>query len=126
MIFHEKFSSSDRKMDFCLTTSASTLPRFQITWLSLQPIQAQQYCSCNIIDNYVGSLWAAKHCSNLLHSRLIIFDLVPSRALSHILRSKIIHSVTAVYVCLIYMALSVQILSHHYNCSSDNYLTKKG
>ena len=33
MIFQEKFSSSDRKMDFYLTTSASTLPRFQITWL---------------------------------------------------------------------------------------------
>ena len=33
IIFHEKFSSSDRKMDFYFTTSASTLPCFQITWI---------------------------------------------------------------------------------------------
>ena len=33
IIFHDKFSSSDWKMDFYLTTSASTLPRFQITWI---------------------------------------------------------------------------------------------
>ena len=31
-LFHEKFCSSDRKMDFYLTTGASTLPRIQITW----------------------------------------------------------------------------------------------
>ena len=38
IIFHKKFSSSDRKMDFYLTTSASTLPRFQITWKSIHRI----------------------------------------------------------------------------------------
>ena len=32
IIFHEKFGSSDRKMDFYLITRVSTLPCFQITW----------------------------------------------------------------------------------------------
>ena len=35
IIFLEKFSSSDRKMDFYLTTSASTLPCFQIIWFMI-------------------------------------------------------------------------------------------
>ena len=32
IIFHEKFGSLGRKMDFYMTTSASYFPCFQITW----------------------------------------------------------------------------------------------
>ena len=108
IIFHEKFSSLGQKMDFYLTTSASTFPCSQITW------QCKVRCHsdtsfpmfCVFPYSYHYETWPKKSISVLLFRIMSMYDFYAVTCLNTLKMNKLMNHFSRKSIRFIYDAIS--------------------